>query len=80
MVDRDKGLLTPEQAYLSMFRFIELYWARCGKPEAITLLLGDVAPVPNKQTADPASWSDFERSIRDVLGKTTTWPNSATED
>jgi hypothetical protein len=58
--------LTPREAYLAMFYFVDAYWRRGGRAEgSVTFLLNGLGPAHNPDdaasllTTDPAFWSDW---------------------
>jgi hypothetical protein len=60
-------LLTTEQAYESAYRFVAQYYKR----EPIVpfmLMLVSMEPKPDHyRTNDPASWTDWEKCVRQTL-------------
>jgi hypothetical protein len=69
MPDADEPLLTLEEAYRACYRFINQYYER----EPIVpflLMLGNMEPDGSgelRRTSDPATWHDWERSVREAL-------------
>ncbi len=63
--------LTLQEAYAAMFRFLEAYYDRTGKPDEIGALLGGMALNEDGQPMDPAIWSDWLAAIADVRPETT---------
>ena len=61
-----ENLLTPHQAYLAMFAFLEQYWER-GSSEEIAALLGSLSLLPNGESADPASVLDWNKAVELVI-------------
>jgi len=58
--------LTPRQAYLAMFAFLDGYWRR-GKSEEIGALLGALSLLENDRPADPALAADWDDAVRLAL-------------
>lgn len=58
--------LTPHQAYLAMFAFLEQYSHR-GSGEEILSLLGSLSLLADGHSADPAIASDWNRAVELVL-------------
>jgi len=61
----DKSL-TPHQAYLAMFAFLEQYWQR-GSSEDIAALLGSLSLLADGASADPALVSDWNLAVESAL-------------
>jgi hypothetical protein len=68
--DDAEECLTPRQAYLAMYYFIDAYWQRGGQLDgSVRLLRHAVGPTADPsdesvlQTADPASWTDWLTAI-----------------
>jgi hypothetical protein len=66
----DDFRLTPKEAYIAMYRFVDGYWQRGGRRDgSVTLLRHALGPTADPleetalQTADPASWSDWLMAI-----------------
>jgi len=72
MPSADEPLLTVEDAYRACYRFINQYYER----EPIVpflLMLGNMEPDESgelRRTTDPATWRDWERSVREALEST----------
>jgi hypothetical protein len=72
MSDGDEPLLTMEEAYRACYRFINQYYER----EPIVpflLMLGNMEPDPSgeiRRTSDPATWGDWELSVREARAST----------
>jgi len=63
--------VTDRCAYEAMCLFIERYWQRTGRPDAIGSLLGDLWPATFQGGApgDPASWSDFIECLQEASSR-----------
>jgi hypothetical protein len=59
--------LSPDQAYLAMFAFLQSYWER-GRSEDIAGLLGSMSLLEDGSPADPALASDWKDAIRLAAG------------
>jgi hypothetical protein len=65
-------LLTPEQAYRAMYRFVEAYWERGGRqPGELVLFMsyaepGKWEPAEDNPvgSGDPAAWDDWLDAIK----------------
>lgn len=66
-----RAVLTPHEAYLAMYYFVDAYWERGGKRDGNVMLLRH-AMMPFKDqpdpetiaTDDPAFWDDWIVAIR----------------
>jgi hypothetical protein len=58
--------LTERQAYDAMFRFLDGYWKRNGKPDELGGLLGsmDREMWTDGMPGDPAMWDDWLEAVR----------------
>ena len=59
-------LLTREQAYAAMFRFLEELWERTGSDD-LGGLLGGMSVLDDGSTADPAVEHDWQRAVEFAL-------------
>lgn len=50
-------------AFKAMAVFLENYWSRVGKPEALGDLLSGLQLCADGQPADPAHWDDWMRAL-----------------
>lgn len=59
--------ISDKQAFLAMFLFLEAYWERNGRPDALGSLLGSMMALQDGRPADSAMWADWlvalERAI-----------------
>jgi hypothetical protein len=55
--------VTDKEAFLAMFAFLEDYYART-KSDDVGALLGSLSLLPDGDTADPASWQDWQRALQ----------------
>jgi len=55
--------LTPEQAYLAMFAFLQNYWER-GRSDDIAALLGSMSLLADGKPTDRAIASDWNEAVR----------------
>ena len=55
-------------AYKAMVKFIESYWVRNGKPDAIGSLLGDLSleTYVDESSSDPAALEDWQQAVKSV--------------
>lgn len=60
-------LITAEQAFQSMSRFLMKYYERSGRNGEVGLLLSEIQLLPDGRPADPAVWEDWLGAIRTVL-------------
>jgi len=56
------------QAFKAMINFLEKFYERT-KSDDIGSLLGDLQLLDDKETADPAAWSDWMKSVQEALSK-----------
>jgi hypothetical protein len=61
------GLLSFEHAYRAMFRYIEEYWERIGRPADLGDLLGLMRYTPGTGTAGPSMWQRWMAAVEKVL-------------
>ncbi len=59
-------LLTPRQAYLTMFEFLRRHYER-GEMDVIGGLLGGLSLLPDGGSADPAQLLDWEQAVQTVM-------------
>lgn len=57
------------QAYKAMFKFINSYYVRKGKPLQLGNLLSDIQLLPDNTSADPASWYDWLEAVNQVVAE-----------
>jgi hypothetical protein len=62
--------LSPRQAYLAMFAFIEQMQRNLGS-EDFAMLLSDLSLLPDGSSADPACWPEWEEAIERALREPT---------
>ncbi len=55
-------MMTDNQAYAAMFRFLEEYWKR-GKSDDIGGLLSSMSMLQDGSTADPAIANDWRQAV-----------------
>jgi hypothetical protein len=58
-----RTVVDAQTAYRAMEIFLEAFWLRGGKPEALTDLLSWIPLVSDGQTADPAQWGDWLNAL-----------------
>jgi hypothetical protein len=60
--------LTEQQAYDAMFRFLDTYWERTGRPDELGALLGSMSREiwTDHEPADPAMWEDWVDAVKYV--------------
>lgn len=51
-----------------MFEFLRGYWSEF-KTANLADVLGDLQPARGGQSSDPAAWTDWLRSVKEVLAK-----------
>jgi hypothetical protein len=62
------NVLTPEQGYEAIYRFVAKYYER---ERIVMLMLTSMRPTPDEyRTNDPAAWSDWERWVQETLAGT----------
>jgi hypothetical protein len=59
-------IMTENQAYAAMFRFLEEIWERT-KSEELSALLGAMSLLPDGAPADPAVRIDWQRAVEYAL-------------
>jgi hypothetical protein len=63
----DKTLLSPQEAFTAMRRFLEAYYTRTGESGELASVLSDLQPLPSDALpADPAAWEDWLAAVRAV--------------
>lgn len=62
------AMLTVEEAYGAMYRYLQRLLERTGSRE-IAGLLGEMSLLEDGTTVDPAAWSDWLEAVRDVQEK-----------
>jgi hypothetical protein len=62
-------VLTPNEAYLAMFTFLQNYWER-GHSSEVGALLGSLSLLPDGKPADAAVTSDWNEAVRAALSGT----------
>ena len=64
------NVLTPEQGYEAIYRFVAKYYER-ERIVMLMLMLTSMRPTPDEyRTNDPAAWSDWERCVQETLAGT----------
>jgi hypothetical protein len=60
--------LTEKQAFVAMFRFLDDWWERNGRPDEVGTLLGSLNPdlASDGGPADPAMWTEWLTAVRAV--------------
>ncbi|NJL91813.1 MAG: hypothetical protein HC916_20075 [Coleofasciculaceae cyanobacterium SM2_1_6] len=58
--------LTEKQAFFTMISFLEDYYQNT-QAEEIAILLGSLQVLQDGSPADPATWSDWQKSLQKVL-------------
>ena len=56
-------MLTPDQAYLAMYSFLDAHYQRT-KSDDIGALLGSMSFLPGGSTADPAVAVEWQEAVR----------------
>ena len=59
-------ILTTDQAYLAMFRFLEDEY-RLSKSDDIAALLGDLSFAPDGKPCDPAVLEQWQESVKSAI-------------
>ena len=62
-----KKNITILEAYQAMYKFIDEYFYRKGKPDELALLLADIELLPNGTSMDPAMWPDWLDAVENIL-------------
>jgi hypothetical protein len=60
-------VLSGEQAFQAMSRFLERYYERAGGRGELAAVLSDIQTMPDGRPADPAAWEDWLDAVRVVL-------------
>ena len=63
-------ILSAEQAFETMSRFLERYFERTGANCELAAVLSDIQAMPDGKPADPAAWEDWLDAVSAVLEKT----------
>lgn len=63
----NRKILTIEESYMTMYKFIEGYYYRLNNPDLLAMLLGGFRLRENGSTVDPAAWEDWLEAIEAVL-------------
>jgi hypothetical protein len=64
------NVLTPEQGYEAIYRFVAQYYER-ERIVPLVLMLTSMRPTPDEyRTNDPAARSDWERCVQETLAGT----------
>ena len=58
--------LTPKQAYLAMYAFLEAHYQR-SKADDVGALLGSMSLLPDGSPADPAIGGDWQAAVQFAL-------------
>lgn len=58
--------LTPQQAYLAMYAFLDAYWA-IAPSDDLAILLGSLSLLPDGSPADAAMKSDWDEAVEKAL-------------
>jgi hypothetical protein len=61
-------LLSAQQGFQAMSRFLEQYDRRVGREGDLAAVLSDIQIMPDGRPADPAAWQDWLEAVRMVLG------------
>ncbi|WP_417556077.1 hypothetical protein [Microbacterium sp.] len=67
MTDHSNGddiTITVHQAFLAMADFVWEFGQRAG--DDLLTLIGDISPLPDGRTMDPAAWSDWLASVERI--------------
>lgn len=64
--------LTPEQAFLAMFYYLDDYWHRFENAERRDVL-GDLQPAEAGSSSDAAAWDDWMQCVRRVADTRERW-------
>jgi hypothetical protein len=63
-------LLSPDEAFRAMIKFLEAYYVRGGRKGDLATVLSDIQTnCDDRLPADPAAWNDWLEAIRSVLEK-----------
>jgi hypothetical protein len=61
------SLLSPNEAFRAMFKFLEAYYIREGHKGDLVSVLSDIQTISDDRLpADPAAWNDWLDAIRSV--------------
>jgi hypothetical protein len=61
-------LLSPDEAFRAMFKFLEAYYIREGSKGDLATVLSDIQAIgDDRLPADPAAWNDWLDAIKSVL-------------
>lgn len=60
--------LNEKTAFVAMRYFLEAFYVRTSSDE-IGALLGDLAPIGDGKTADPAAWGDWMDAVNKALAE-----------
>ncbi len=60
-------ILSVEQAFRAMSRYLEQYYNRSGKKGELATVLSDIQTMPDGLPADLAAWEDWLDAVRTVI-------------
>jgi hypothetical protein len=58
--------LSEQEGFAAMFRFLDDYWERNGRPDDVGALLGALALDEDGAPMDPAMWFDWTAAVQAV--------------
>jgi hypothetical protein len=65
-------LLSPDEAFRAMFKFLEAYYARGGRKGDLAAVLSDIQIISDDRLpSDPGTWNDWLDAIRSVVEERT---------
>jgi hypothetical protein len=60
-------LISPDEAFSAMLKFLETYYIRSGRKADLAAVLSDIPPISEDGLpADPAAWNDWLEAVRSV--------------
>ena len=60
-------LLSPDEAFRAMFKFLENYYLRAGQKGDLAAVLSDIQISDDRLPADPAAWNNWLDAVKSVL-------------
>jgi hypothetical protein len=65
-------LLSPDEAFRAMYKFLEAYYVRGGRKGDLAAVLSDIQIMSDDRLpSDPAAWNDWIDAIRSVVEERT---------
>ena len=65
-------LLSPDEAFRAMFKFLEAYYVRGGRKGDLAAILSDIQIISDDRLpSDPGTWNDWLDAIRSVVEERT---------